>query len=98
MRKGNWMICPACHGNGTHVNPNIDAGGITASEMHDDPEFLEQYMSGVYDQPCDVCSGSGKIREGKLEELAQNAEDRKLAAMEDGDYEGYLMAGDYRYG
>ena len=54
-------VCGNCRGEGSHVNRAIDGNGITSSEMdeilHDDPEFLDNYMSGVYDVPCDECHG-----------------------------------------
>jgi len=93
----NWIICPACRGNGTHVNPNIDAGGISAEDFYDDPDFMEQYMDGTYDVACDKCHGDGKIRESKLTEMYQAVEDRKLSALENGDLESYLVAGDLRF-
>lgn len=98
MTRDKWVICPACSGEGSCVNPNIDANGLTREDFDDDPDFAEDYMSGVYDVRCGACGGAGKIRQSHLEELHQNAEDRRLAAMEDGDFEGYCMAGDYRYG
>ena len=55
-----WLICPACKGEGSHVNPNIDAGGISAEDFYDDPDFFDDYMSGMYDVPCDACHGPGK--------------------------------------
>lgn len=51
-----FEVCPVCSGNGKHVNPAIDAGGLS-HEMQDDPDFHDQYMSGVYDVPCRVCEG-----------------------------------------
>jgi hypothetical protein len=52
-----WGVCPTCDGKGTHVNPSIDAGGITGSDMADDPEFFEDYMGGRYDVTCSQCGG-----------------------------------------
>lgn len=51
------IVCPTCSGRGKHVNPSIDAGGISADEMHDDPDFADAYMSGVFDQTCYQCDG-----------------------------------------
>jgi hypothetical protein len=92
-----WLICPACKGEGSHVNPNIYAGGISAEDFYDDPDFFDDYMSGMYDVPCDACHGPGKVRESRMKELREQAADRRLAAREDGDFEGYLVAGDWRY-
>lgn len=98
MNKDRWIICPACDGEGTCVNPNIDANGLTAEDFAEDPDFSENYMSGLYDVTCGACHGRGSIRRSHMKTLAQHADDRRLAAREDGDWEAYSMAGDYRYG
>lgn len=48
--------CPTCDGKGTHVNPSIDAGGITDFDEWDYDE-QDAYMSGVYDVRCYGCNG-----------------------------------------
>lgn len=99
--KQKWMICPICRGEGSHVNPNIDAHGLTAEDFND-RDFQESYHRGDYDVQCKTCNGSGKILKAewksKRERLAKAAEDRRLAAREDGDYEAYRVAHDWRYG
>jgi len=57
-----WAICNVCDGNGVHVNPSIDCGGLTQDDFDQDPEFAESYFSGRYDQTCSGCNGSGKVR------------------------------------
>ncbi len=52
-----WEVCPVCNGKGSHVNPSIDAGGLSAEAFCDDPEFAESYMAGMYDQQCNRCDG-----------------------------------------
>ena len=47
-----WEVCELCRGKGSHVNPAIDAHGISGEEMYDDPDFAERYFSGFYDVPC----------------------------------------------
>ena len=86
-RDDPWIICPACHGDGRHVNPSIDAGGISGDDFAQDPDFAEAYFSGVYDQACRVCDQTGKIRQSKTAELEEAADDRELAMHEDGIYE-----------
>lgn len=71
-----WDVCPVCRGEGTHVNPSIDCGGISASDFAEDPDFAEAYMSGVYDQPCNSCEGRRVIK--VADEDAMDPEQRKL--------------------
>lgn len=52
-----YVVCNICEGKGKHVNPNIDAHGITQDEFDDDPEFRENYFAGVYDVTCYGCGG-----------------------------------------
>jgi|SRR6185295_2236929 len=56
-----YDVCPECDGYGTHSNPSIDGNGITGSEMeeilHEDPDFLDNYMGGMYDVTCYQCHG-----------------------------------------
>jgi hypothetical protein len=50
-------VCDTCRGKGTHVNPSIDAGGISAEAFAEDPDFHEDYLAGVYDVKCYGCKG-----------------------------------------
>ena len=52
-----WGVCPTCQGEGKHVNPSIDAHGLSAEDFAEDPEFAEDYMRGTYDVPCHECQG-----------------------------------------
>lgn len=71
---------------------------LSAEDFAADPDFGEDYMSGAYDISCRACNGRGSLRQGRLTELNQHADDRRLAAREDGDWEAYRCAGDFRYG
>jgi hypothetical protein len=53
-----YEVCALCNGKGSHVNPSIDAHGITAEEFDEDPYFAEDYMQGAYDVPCYRCEGT----------------------------------------
>lgn len=57
-----WDVCPVCDGDGKHVNPSIDAGGISQEQFDDDPDFAEQYRSGHYDQTCTHCEGRTTVQ------------------------------------
>jgi hypothetical protein len=52
-----WSVCSTCGGKGSHVNPAIDAHGITESEFAEDPDFREEYFNGAYDEVCYECQG-----------------------------------------
>jgi len=65
-----WVVCPVCDGAGTHVNPAIDCGGLSAEDFADDPDFAEDYFSGAYDQPCNRCAGRTTVREVDLDRLS----------------------------
>ena len=91
-----WIICPACEGDGSHVNPNIDAGGIPAQQFAEDPQFAEEYFGGLYDVACQVCNQSGKIRQSQVEQLEEAAQDRNMRMHESGQYDPGIT--DYRYG
>ena len=55
-------VCFTCEGRGSHVNPDIDSHGITASEMSElGEDFEESYFSGVYDVVCTQCKGNKGI-------------------------------------
>jgi DnaJ-class molecular chaperone len=98
MNKQKWIVCPVCEGEGVTVNPNIDAHGLTAEDFREDPDFAESYRRGDYDVRCAACHGQRVVTKERIKELRQNADDRRLAAREDGDYESYSVAGDWRYG
>lgn len=52
-----WEVCDVCDGRGTHVNPAIDCNGLTAEDFAEDPDFADEYRSGMYDVPCNRCGG-----------------------------------------
>ena len=56
-----FEVCPTCEGRGKHVNPGIDAHGLTQDDFNDDPEFAESYFSGRYDVVCYECKGNNVV-------------------------------------
>ena len=55
-------VCGRCEGTGTHVNPAIDGNGLTASDLEEwDEDDIENYMTGVYDVPCEECRGRNVV-------------------------------------
>ena len=55
--KCHYEVCDLCDGKGSHVNPSIDAHGISPEEFYEDPDFEESYFAGYYDIPCNQCGG-----------------------------------------
>lgn len=49
-------VCHRCNGTGKHVHRGIDGNGLS-EEDRSDPEFMEDYLSGVYDVTCETCNG-----------------------------------------
>jgi len=50
-----YEVCWRCEGRGVH---DCWEGGMTQDEMYDqDPDFWQDYKSGVYDALCSVCNG-----------------------------------------
>ena len=56
-----YEFCPTCQGRGQHVNPSIDANGLTAEDFANDPDFRDDYLSGTYDVDCYGCGGRTTI-------------------------------------
>lgn len=58
-----WAICEDCRGEGTSTR---HLGAYTQSDREEMGEewwdFIDDVRRGVYDQPCDECGGSGKVR------------------------------------
>ena len=54
--------CPTCCGRGEHVNPSVDAGGLSNEDFDFDPEFRADYFAGAYDVDCAECGGAGVVR------------------------------------
>lgn len=55
--KGYYEVCDLCEGEGRHSHA-IDGDGIsTSSELWQDDDFRESYLSGAYDKTCEQCNG-----------------------------------------
>ena len=67
-----WKVCETCDGKGRHVNPSIDSHGLTADDFAEDPDFAEDYFSGVYDEPCYECHGRKKVPVIDLENMCED--------------------------
>jgi hypothetical protein len=59
--KCHYEVCDLCGGRGSHVNPSIDAHGVSREEFDDDPDFEEGYWRGDYDVVCYECKGRNVV-------------------------------------
>jgi hypothetical protein len=68
-----WIICDYCDGEGSHSRR---FGTITSDDWHEwDEESRHEYMSGRYDERCQNCKGSGKVRALHEEALPTEIQD-----------------------
>jgi len=58
-----FEVCGTCEGRGLHVNPSIDAHGLSAEDFYDDPDFAEAYFEGRYNVLCHECHGDRVVPE-----------------------------------
>lgn len=95
-----FEICGTCEGKGRHVNPSIDAHGITEDEWSQwSSEEQETYLSGGYDVECHECAGKRVVpvpAEARMTDEQKSAleratdmcwerlEDYRTSLMEDG--------------
>lgn len=91
-----YEVCPTCEGKGKHVHPGVDSHGLTAEDFAEDPDLVENYISGMYDVPCAECRGERVVpvvdetratpAQIKLVEEIQESfyEDQRCRAMESG--------------
>ncbi len=58
-----WEVCGTCDGKGAHVNPGVDAHGLSREDFEEDPDFEEDYFNGAYDVQCNECHGRRVVPE-----------------------------------
>ena len=61
-----WEICDCCGGDGAHSKR---LGVINTEEW--EPEELEDYMRGTYDERCGECGGDGKVRVPDFDQMSE---------------------------
>lgn len=83
-----YEVCCRCDGHGKYVNPNIDGNGLTREDFDADPDFRENYFSGMYDVTCDVCNGQRVTLEFD-EDRATARQKAKYAMVEKQEEEAY---------
>lgn len=67
-----WEICDSCRGEGSHSK---HLGAFTSYEVADwDDEEKERYFTGVYDQSCTKCNGTGKVKELNIDSMPDDVQ------------------------
>jgi hypothetical protein len=86
MTRRKWTICPVCDGEG---RSSAYLGAFTQDDMdQQDPDFLEDYVRGRYDRPCDTCGGDGKVTDDMLDRRRDRRADAYVQWQESGCPEG----------
>ena len=67
-----YVVCYRCDGRGVH---DCWEGGVTA-DQEVDPDFWDDYRSGMYDKRCDECNGLRVVEE--VDRDACSPEDLRL--------------------
>ncbi|HFD86891.1 MAG TPA: hypothetical protein ENJ35_04350 [Gammaproteobacteria bacterium] len=93
-----WVVCPVCNGEGKHVNPAIDCGGLTSEDFRDDPDFAENYREGVYDVRCNCCNGRTTVQEVDFDKLTQEQEKAYLIQLQEEDDDRACMLAEMAMG
>ena len=55
-------ICSHCEGRGGHSKRFGAFSGRRLEEAQEDEEFWQGYMSGHFDERCEVCDGDGRVK------------------------------------
>lgn len=93
-----FEVCGICDGKGSHVNPNIDAGGLTRDDFADDPDFETSYFSGRYDVSCNECKGRRVVPEPNYGAMTKEDAERLQQHLQDEADAAYEHAQELRYG
>lgn len=81
-----FEVCPLCEGRGKHVNPSIDAHGLSREDFDEDPDFEESYFRGDYDVRCTLCGGERVVPvplDAKVIEVIESGIDDRHSAREE---------------
>jgi hypothetical protein len=72
MLPAHYEVCGRCHGSGVH---DCWEGGVT-QEMSDDPDFFEDYASGMYDAGCTECEGKRVVAVIDRDQMSEELRER----------------------
>lgn len=85
--KPKYQVCPACKGEGTTTLHGVSFSESELNEaIHDNPDFLEHYMGGAYDTPCETCDGKRVVTQKELDEAYDRYLEAQIHRMESGGF------------
>lgn len=77
-----YDVCGRCQGNGSQ---DVFDNGVPSRYFDEDPDFAEDYRSGVYSKPCEKCDGlrvvqvpDRDVADKKALELYERGEEARL--------------------
>ena len=86
-----WVVCSGCQGRGEYVNPSIDSHGLSQEDFDQDPDFRDDYRSGVYNVTCELCKGRAVMPElPEADDILRTARDKFLDQMHSWDAESHM--------
>ncbi len=86
-----WIVCSGCQGRGEYVNPSIDSHGLSQEDFDQDPDFRDDYRSGVYNVTCELCKGRAVMPElPEADDILRTARDKFLDQMHAWDSESHM--------
>lgn len=65
-----YEVCPECDGHGTRCRLGAMTGSEYREMVHDDPDFPDDYRSGLYDEPCPECGGKNVVAVVSMDQLS----------------------------
>lgn len=66
-----WVVCYGCNGRAVMTLKRL---AVTQEQFEEDPDFKEDYLNGVYDEPCPDCHGRSTVLEIDVESLPPEQE------------------------
>lgn len=78
-----YEVCDTCNAKGVVVNPSIDGNGLSREDFDDDPDFAEDYFSGVFDITCPHCKGKRVCIAPDFDNMTPDMAKTVTAAIED---------------
>ena len=90
-------VCSRCNGEGVHDHPAF-SNGVSPEMWDDDPDFREDYLSGVHDIRCSVCDGKRVVDVPDWDRMTERQHELAEAHYQALDYNAAEAAAERRMG